>query len=822
LNIQLGKARLPLLLASLLPSPGRAQCPSDDWTIYSATEEVVEVAVVGREAWVAAVGGVIHIDLDTIRNQRPSQFRLTEAEGLVSLDVTCLTIDGFGNVWVGTRENGVSVFDASGNHIRNLSSFDTLVWSDKIVAAAAQGQIETCTIDFGNGPESVSCDRVVISSADTYNPSNGLPEGGGLKVVHVVRRGDQWVFAEPREFQGGVGIPRTQDILTEADEIWAGTGGDGLWRRDEATGDRMQVLSLSNGLLSNNVKKLVRAPAAGQPGTNELWVGTGAGLHTWDGAALDTIPQFTGRNILDLHRTGQQMFVLAANPADPQIISDLYRIDLSLPLDTVRVARSNCAGDTVYSGREVAVADDGRIVLGTRAHSFFVRDGFDWICPPPLGPHWPHIADLCLGLDGALYFGTGDQDVQSVPNGVGVYDFVDWSALTTGNSNLLAPNVTEVEAWPDSTMWFGTRVSAAVGGVNHYFPSTGTMNQFHPAAPEGRRTLGRNVWSMAKDAQQNLWVCYGQDGGGLSVIEWPSLQVTNFPFSVLFPSATTSLRDISHDSFGRAWVTTQSSGTIIGKLYVVDPQGTIADQTDDILTEFNVANEVGQLGETRAVLVDPSNQVWLAGNLGLVVGRITDNGNGPAFAEWRQIRPTSTQLGGRNPLPYNVSVLDGDANIWLGTNSSGVVRVSPDRVVWTWFDQADGCPLPDQSVTGLHFDERRQSMWIGTGSGGIARVGLSASGAATEATIEAYPNPWRPGQGTFVTFAGIPPDETTTLRIFNAAGELVLEMPEVRGEKTWDGRNLRNAPVESGVYLVTAKSTDGTRGTYEGKVAIIR
>jgi sugar lactone lactonase YvrE len=823
LNIQLGKARLPLLLASVLfPSPGRGQCPSDDWSIYSATEEVMEVGVVGREAWVAAVGGVIHIDLDTIREPKPSQFRLTEAEGLVSPDVTCLTIDAFGNLWVGTRENGVSVFDAAGNHIRNLSSFDELVWSDKVIAADAQGQVGTCVLDFGSGPESLPCDRVAISSADTYNPGSGQPEGGGFFVVRVVRRGSEWIFQKPDEIRFGVPIQKTQELLTETNEIWAATGGDGLWRRDDATGDRVQVLTSSTGLLSPNVRKLVRAPAAGQPGTDVLWIGTGAGLHTWNGSVVDTIPQFTNRIIVDLYRNGQNMFVVESDMT--LTVSDLHRIDLAQPLNPVRIARSNCAGDTLYVPREVAVADNGRIVLGTRSSSFFVRDGLDWICPPPLGPHSPHIADLDIGPDGTLYFGTGDQDVQSPQRGVGVYDFVDWSSITTGNSNLLAQNVTEIESWPDSSRWFGTRVNATSGGVNHYFPSTGTMHQYHPAAPEGRRTLGRNVWSMTKDARENLWICYGQDGGGLSAIEWPSLVVTNFPFEALFAGATTALRDISIDSFGRAWVTTQSSGTqAIGRLYVVDPQGTISNTADDILTEFNVANEIGVLGETRSVLVDSSNRVWLGGNLGLIVGQIIDDGNSQARVTWRRISPTSTQLGGRNPLPYNVSVLDDGANVWLGTNSTGAVRVSSDQVVWSWFDQLAGCPLPEQSVTGLHFDERRRSMWIGTGSSGIARVGLSAGTSATEASVEAYPNPWRPAdQGTFVTFAGIPPDETTTVRIFNTAGELVLEMQDVRGEKTWNGRNVRNVMVESGVYLVTAKSADGTRSSYEGKVAIIR
>jgi ligand-binding sensor domain-containing protein len=783
---------------------------------------VAEVAVNGSRAWIAAVGGVISIDLSTIRDERPSQFRLSDAEGLISPEVTCLTIDAFGNVWVGTREDGVSVFDSSGRHLRNLFAFDELLWSDKVIAAGAVAQVETCEIDFGSGPETLSCARVAVSSADSYNAATGRPEGGGFFIVRVTQRGGDWIFDKDPGTGIGIGIERSQELLSELDEIWVGTGGGGLWRRDNASGDRELVLSVNQGgLVNDNVKKLARAPVPGQPGPEPLWIGTGAGLHIWNGTVLDTVSQFLDRNILDLYRNGDRMYVLTETPS---LVRDLYEIDLTQPIDTLRIPRSNCPSDTLYVPREVAVASDGKVVLGSRSRSFFVRDGFDWICPPPLGPHWPRIADLDIGLDGVLYFGTGDQNRQPDVNGVGVYDFFEWSSITTANSNLLDANVTEIESWPDTTRWFGTRVSANVGGVNRYFPATGQLTQYHPAAPEGRRTLGRNVWSMAQDAQNNLWICYGQEGGGLSVIEWPSEQITNFSFDTLFSNATTALRDISFDTYGRVWVTTQSSGTTIGKVYVVDTRGTISNQADDILTEFNVANEIGSLGEIRSVTVDPSNQVWLGGNLGLAVGEIVDSGvNTVAVVSWRILRPTSTQLGGRNPLPYRVSVLDDANNVWLGTQSSGLVRVSPDQVVWTWFDQFAGCPLPDQSITGLHWDDRTRSMWIGTPSSGIARVGLTAGTSGQEQSIEAYPNPWRPAeQGAFVTFGGIPPDETTTVRIYNTAGELVVEMTDMRGDKVWNGRNVRDVIVESGVYVVTATSSDGTRGKYEGKVAVIR
>jgi hypothetical protein len=338
---------------------------------------------------------------------------------------------------------------------------------------------------------------------------------------------------------------------------------------------------------------------------------------------------------------------------------------------------------------------------------------------------------------------------------------------------------------------------------------------------------------MGLDAGDNLWVCYGQAvDPGLSVIEWPSRQITDFPFEIIFANATTALRDLAFDSQNRVWVTTFSEGPIIGKVYVIDTNGTIADQSDDEYTEFNVANEIEDIGEVLAVSIDSSDQIWLAGGKGLVVGQI-DNTN-VRFTDWELVEPTSSQLGGRNPLPYRVSKLDWDESIWIGTESSGLVRVSRDQVTWTWFDQLAGCPLPDQSITGLHVDERSKSVYVGTASGGIARIGLTGGAGPTESTLEAYPNPWAleyagddpkllNQRASIVTFEGIPPDETTEIRIYSAAGELVHEKVIPGPDpKTWNGTNARDVLVESGVYLVVAKSSDGTRGKYEGKVAVIR
>lgn len=824
------RAVLPVFITwcALTAEPAAAQCLSDDWEIYAATGDVAEVETRGTVAWIGARGGVTRIDLAGIAGGAPSQFRIDDARGLVSSDVTCLAMDGYGNVYVGTRRAGVSVFDSEGRFLTDLSSFDRHLWSDNVITmdAAEDTTGQWTALDTSGGDDSVRVitgDRVVIASADSFSPA-GLFEGGGLKSVFVRRSGAGFeFFPEPglgANFQGEL----VRELVVEPGVVWVGTANVGLWKRDESGPAPVKepVLSLADGLLQATIRHILRGPhpTAG----SVLWLGTGSGLQSWDGvnppAAVDSL---VGRNILDFAISGNDMWVLAETPA---LSRDLYRIDLTQPtLDAVRQPRSTCVTDTLYVPREVAIDAAGRVVVGTREDSFTVLEGATWYCAPPLGPHSGTVADVVVGPDGVLYFGTGDKNRRARANGLGWFNGSQWfSATPVSDPQVLHVNTTEVIAWPDSTVWFGSTLDASNGGLNHFYPNNPNlaMERYTPNALAGRVTLGRNVWGLALDGDSNLWVAYGQAGGGLSAIEYPSLLVTNFDFTTIFGGTTTLLRCLAADSRGRIWSGTSSDARQPGQVYVVDPRGTISDPSDDVNSQFNVANEIADIAPIPFLAIDSSDRIWLAGEKGLVVGQIGADVAGRPGVTWNRVNPSGAQLGGRNPLPYTTGALDWDENLWLGTESTGLVRVSKDLSTWTWFDGLAGCPLPDPAVTGIFVDRIARRVYVGTATGGIARIDLSGAGVDASGGFNPRPapNPWLPAEEPAVTLTGIPPDEVTTLRFYTVTGELVYEAEGVRGAKTWDGRNAGGELVESGVYLVTAVSTNGK--VYEGKVAVIR
>jgi ligand-binding sensor domain-containing protein len=790
-------------LALLGAGGARAECdPGVVWSVYPPTGDVAEIVVEGETAWIGAEGGVVRVELGGVASGSPTQSKITDREGLVSTRVSALARDAFGNLWVGTRASGISIFDASGAHVADLSSFGHL-YSDLVLAISGRGN------------------RMVVSGANEFSPQ-GNPEGGGFVVVNVAPAdGGGHTFTTAPGENGPVDVARAIHVAEDA--VWFGTSGSGLWVRDESVVPAVlrQQLTQSQGLASNNVKKIVEGPRF-PTGSPVLWLGTGAGLQSYDPSdgSIETVGDLAGENILDLYLTGTTLWVLA----EAGTSRDLYRLELASAPAAVRIPRADCPGDTLYVPRQAAVDAAGRIVLGTLANGYLVREGLSWYCPPPLGPHHPQAAGLALHPDGTLYFGTGDKERLFPGNGVGVFDGQAWTSITR-DDGIVDTNMTELLVWGDGSVWMGTTTDRNNGGLDRYFPSGGAIETYHNTVQvPSRRTQGRAVRALETDAQGNLWVCYGQTNpsGGLSVIEAPpSLRVTNYDFGTLF-FGTPLLRDMAFDSQGVIWVVTHTTTLDPAQLYLLDPAGTPADAGDDRTFAYSVPNEIFDLGECKDIEIDGSDRVWIAGAKGLALGERVP-GVWPPRATWTRVVPTASQAGGRNPLPYEVAALDWEDNLWLGTENAGLVRVSKDLATWTWFDQIEGCPLPDQAIRGVHIDDAARHVWVGTATGGLARLDLTGArspGRGEALDPEPYPNPWSLGTGSGLRFAGIPPDQTVDLRIFTIGGELVHEQRAARGEKVWDGTNVGGLLVQAGVYVVTAEATSGA--TYRGKVAVLR
>lgn len=189
--------------------------------------------------------------------------------------------------------------------------------------------------------------------------------------------------------------------------------------------------------------------------------------------------------------------------------------------------------------------------------------------------------------------------------------------------------------------------------------------------------------------------------------------------------------------------------------------------------------------------------------------------------------------------------VDGSNNKWIGTLSSGVFYLSPDGEETIYHFTEDNSPLPSNHVTDMSIDDSNGKVYIATTRG---MVSFNSGGSKPSEKLDdvyVYPNPVRPeyellGSSDLnditknIKIKGI--TENVNIKITDIAGNLVNEAQSgvnLRASKAnynfaidggtavWNGKNLANRVVASGVYLIMITDLD-TLETKVLKLLIIR
>lgn len=231
-----------------------------------------------------------------------------------------------------------------------------------------------------------------------------------------------------------------------------------------------------------------------------------------------------------------------------------------------------------------------------------------------------------------------------------------------------------------------------------------------------------------------------------------------------------------------------------------------------------------------AVAVDNRNQVWIGTVRGLRVLYNTSD-----FFTNDNIQASEIVILD-DGIPKELLALqyisdievDGSNNKWIGTIGSGLFYFSPDGQETIYHFTTDNSPLPSNDISDISLDSSNGKVYIATNNGMVAFN--SGSSATTEDFSDAfvYPNPVRPHFNITeeqVKIKGI--TDNVNIKITDVEGNLVAEAQsnvnlrykgynlEIDGGIAyWNGKNLANNVVRSGVYLIMLSDLD----TFETKV----
>jgi len=189
--------------------------------------------------------------------------------------------------------------------------------------------------------------------------------------------------------------------------------------------------------------------------------------------------------------------------------------------------------------------------------------------------------------------------------------------------------------------------------------------------------------------------------------------------------------------------------------------------------------------------------------------------------------------------------VDGSNNKWIGTFDSGLFCFSPDGQKTIYHFTQDNSPLPSNTISDISIDLNKGRVYISTPRG---LVSFLSGGSNTEEELSnayVYPNPVRPEYNILgfndlnninngIKIKGL--TENVNIKITDIEGNLVAEAQSrinLRsssanynfaidgGTAIWNGKNLANNIVASGVYLILISDLDSFE-TKVLKVAIIR
>lgn len=231
-----------------------------------------------------------------------------------------------------------------------------------------------------------------------------------------------------------------------------------------------------------------------------------------------------------------------------------------------------------------------------------------------------------------------------------------------------------------------------------------------------------------------------------------------------------------------------------------------------------------------ALAIDNRNQLWIGTFRGLRVLYNTSS-----FFEDDNVRVEEIIIeedGVAKELLFQQSItdikVDGSNNKWIGTSDSGLFYFSPDGQKTIFHFTKDNSPLPSNSIRDLSLDSTKGLVYIATDKGLVSFKSGSSGPIENLEKSFAYPNPVRPGFNMLDKKVKIKDiSENVNIKITDIEGNLVAEAQsrtnqryggynlEIDGGTAfWNGKNLANNTVASGVYLIMISDLD----TFETKV----
>ena len=279
--------------------------------------------------------------------------------------------------------------------------------------------------------------------------------------------------------------------------------------------------------------------------------------------------------------------------------------------------------------------------------------------------------------------------------------------------------------------------------------------------------------------------------------------------------------DIEVDDYGNKWIAGLRSG-LIG---FNNESG-----TNRLRKVFSQDQSNMPSSYVKSIAVDNNNHVWIGTIQGLRVLYNTSNFFDTSVVTTQQIVILEDGIPRELLEQQYISDIevDGANNKWVATIGSGVFYFSPNGQQTIHHFTKENSPLPSNNVNDISINYSNGKVYFATDQGLVSYNTGSISSSENFSNAYVYPNPVRPDFYTEfekVKITGL--TQNVNIKITDIEGNLVAEAQsninsryrnfnlEIDGGTAfWNGKNLSNRLVSSGVYIIMLSDLD----SYETKI----
>lgn len=322
------------------------------------------------------------------------------------------------------------------------------------------------------------------------------------------------------------------------------------------------------------------------------------------------------------------------------------------------------------------------------------------------------------------------------------------------------------------------------------------------------------------DANGLLWTVTSVNDRPLKSYNPSSNQWKAFDFTGVIQDRNLGFGDLVIGADDTKWIATYEHGFI----------GFKEDNGNILLKKVYKEEENMPTEYVTSLAIDKRNQLWIGTFRGLRVLYNTSNFFTDDDIGVDEIIILEDGIAKELLFQQHITDIevDGSNNKWMATANSGVFYLSSDGQSTIFHFTKDNSPLPSNSVNDISLDNSNGTVYIATTKG---LVSFQSGGSSPFEDLDkafAYPNPVRPSFNIVDEKVKIKDiSENVNIKITDIEGNLVAEAQSRNnlrysgynleidgGTAYWNGKNLANNIVASGVYLVMLSDLD----TFETKV----